>query len=145
MAEFIELHAREEIVRACEDWHSNEGYGLDEENSLELADELKALLDKGRVEAYVIERKARLAALPNIPCDLCHGSGIRSDKVGREFAMPETVITTESHPRHGQKGWCNGCDGRGSIRPSPCSYRLDVDDVQDFVGFLLDCGGFEIC
>jgi hypothetical protein len=49
------------------------------------------------------------------------------------------------HPRAGQHGWCNGCDGRGFYRPPEESYYLEPDDVREFIGFLRACGGFRIC
>ena len=49
------------------------------------------------------------------------------------------------HPRAGQMGWCNGCDGRG-VRENPNSWHHfpDADHFEQSVVFLENCGGVEI-
>jgi hypothetical protein len=70
--------------RPCECWHSNDGDGLDAEQSVLLARRLQQLLSDGTVAEYI----------------------------GRDlFDAP---------------------------------YTLDVEDVTDFIAFLLACGGFTI-
>lgn len=50
-------------------------------------------------------------------CFLCHGSGVRRDKLGIEAGQTKKKITAKGHPRFGQIGWCNGCEGVGkSVR-----------------------------
>lgn len=134
----------------CKYWHSNDGDGLDAAGSVKLADELQRLVDSGDVAAWCQFRAASLAGLPDERCDLCGGTGVRTDGVGQQMRQPERVIGPEwnhkpDHPRFGEKGWCNGCDGRGRNRPLACSYHVDPDDVAEFIAFLRDCGGFEIC
>lgn len=137
----------------CEHWHSNDGDGLDAAGSRRLAEALEQRLEAGHIAEYGKEREAALKALPNEPCRLCHGTGIRADKLGVAMGQPDklneatTVVegATIPHPRAGEKGWCNGCEGRGWSRPSATWYYLEEKDVRDFVAFLKDCGGFEIC
>lgn len=112
--------------------HTNDGDGLDAEGSVLLAHELTTLLDDGTVARYVTERDAALAAMASEPCQWCNGTGTRTDKVGVEMGMVE-------------RGWCNGCDGKGEVRPWAASYGLEVQDVAEFRDFLTACGGFEIC
>ncbi len=145
LAEYIVSQGPEEIVSKCECWHSNDGDGLDAENAARLAEWLEASVKDGKAAAYAAIRDAELAAMPNEPCELCGGTGIRTDEVGQQAKMPERKIEDEDHPRNGEVGWCNGCNGNGSIRPWPTHYTLEVEDIVEFAAFLRDSGGFEIC
>jgi len=55
------------------------------------------------------------------------------------------MINGPGHPRHGQSGTCNSCDGRGVSRPPATWYTLELEDVRERVAFLKVCAGFEIC
>lgn len=56
----------------------------------------------------------------------------------------ELPAERERHPRAGQRGWCNGCDGRGTNRPVAASYPLDRETILEWRDFLRHSGGFEI-
>ena len=96
------------------------------------------------------QRDDQLATLPDRQCRSCGGTGIRTDDralaLGQHLRIigPDTGAET-SHPRFGQSGWCNGCDGVGRVRPSETQYRVEAGDVIEIVAFLRACGGFEIC
>lgn len=139
----------------CAYWHSNDGDGLDATRCRALAESLQAQIDNGDVAEYVRDRDAGIAAMPDVACTICDGTGVRTDQVGRDMKQPEKRIPDDGeHPRAGRPGWCNGCDGRGHNRPWDAwrghnrpwdaSYRVAVEDVQEFITFLRDCGGFEI-
>lgn len=134
-----------DLSSACKRWHTNDGDGLEEPLSTALAQRLRAALDDGTVAALVAKRNAMLAALPDEICTTCNGTGVRSDYIGRQMQQHLRVIDQPGHPRHGETGWCNGCDGLGKIRPFATWYRLSVDDVREFTAFLERCGGFSIC
>ena len=138
------------ITNGCHHWHSNEGDGLGEDDAKALAKALRRALKSGRVRRLIAKRERYLAGLPNDDCDLCSGTGVRRDAIGIDSGDPEKIIgpdtdATPNHPRFGQKGWCNGCDGHGWKRPFECHYHVDAEDVADFAAFLECCGGFEIC
>ena len=113
-----------DICAACEDWHTNSGCGLDAEGSAALASRLEKLA-AGQVRAYVEQRDGVLAELPDEPCPVCNATGIRA---GLES---ERIIDEPGHPRCGQKGWCNCCDGRGYKRPDETFYEVAEEDVGD--------------
>lgn len=133
-----------EICAACESWQHNAGDGLDEAGAQALALVLRRRLEDGTIERFIAERDSRLAALPDEACEICAGTGVRSDSLGKERGMTEKRITERKHPRCGQKGWCNGCDGRGTVRPFETNYPCTVENVTEFADFLEACGGFEI-
>ena len=111
--------------------HTNDGDGLNAEDSLALAMELRELLGNGTVDAYLRRRQAMLDAMPDEQCQYCEGTGVRTDEVGVKMRMD-------------QKGWCNGCQGKGTIRPFETWYGTDRESVEEFVTFLEASGGFEI-
>lgn len=133
-----------DIAEHCESWHSNDADGLDGALAEALAKRLEATFENGTLKEYLDTRNAALARLPNETCPQCHGTGIRTDAIGVSGGQPERIIDHPGHPRHGEKGWCNGCDGRGSNRPWATHYLVDARDVSEFVAFLKTCGGFEI-
>ncbi|MCC0007728.1 MAG: hypothetical protein H6876_06340 [Hyphomicrobiaceae bacterium] len=120
-----------EICAECEHWQSNDGDGLKESSAMALAAVLDARLADGTVAKLVADRDAWLAALPDEPCDLCQGKGVRSD----ELAI--------------KNGWdkkpCNACEGKGTVRPWETRYQQDEENVREFANFLKASGGFSIC
>lgn len=54
------------------------------------------------------------------------------------------LLVEKDHPRAGQTGWCNACNGVGSKRAWDSNYPFSVDNVREFAAFLIDSGGFEI-
>ena len=135
---------------ACSLWHTNDGDGLDAAQARGLADRLQQFVDDGTVDKQIKARDKRLAALADEPCTYCNGSGVRTDARGIELGFDKHIIGPDTraniaHPRFGQTGWCNSCNGIGHSRPSETLYPLDAEDVVAFIAFLSDCGGFEIC
>lgn len=112
--------------------HSNDGDGLDGEDSVRLARILTEELNAGRTATYEAGYMTDLAALPDEECWLCSGTGVRRDKIGKQLGMVE-------------RGWCNGCDGRGAVRPFAGHYPFSAENIVEFRDFLAACGGFEIC
>lgn len=133
-----------ELTSKCKYWHSNDGTGLNSRDSIKLAKILQQEIDNGNCQKYEDAYEHDLASEPDKVCDLCEGTGIRSDMVGIQNGMTTKVIDEPGHPRHGQIGWCNGCAGKGYTRPWSNSYPFSVENVQEFVEFLKNCGGFKI-
>ena len=113
-----------EVTAACTHWQSNDGDGLDADGAVKLADALQAEIDAGRTAAREKEYMGKLEALPDIPCNLCGGSGKKADM---EVA-----------------NGCNKCHGKGNVRPDETHYPFSAENVQEFVTFLRASGGFEI-
>jgi len=125
---------------------TNDGDGLDSNRSILLAYRLIADLESGKAQEYINNRNAQLAELNRPACDLCGGTGIRTDKVGVESGMPDRELPTEMAMLTGRlKGFCNGCSGEGKTDNWETNYYLDLDDLKEFASFLVSCGGFRIC
>ena len=111
--------------------HSNDGDGLEAEDADELGRRIARDLRDDTVLTWIRERDAAMAAVPDEACQWCVGTGTRTDEVGVTNGMVE-------------KGWCNGCDGKGQVRPFVTSYTLDFEDVEEFAAFVASSGGFEV-
>ena len=105
--------------------HSNDGDGLDCENSVELADKLQNSIDNGYAEFYVSQRNLEIDRLPLETCEYCNGTGIRNFE--------------------GKDMQCNGCEGKGAKKDISSWYKLDIENIKNFIEFLKNCGGFQIC
>ena len=61
--------------RPCRNWHTNDGYGLNAKQALELAQRLGELVADGTASNYIAMRDAQLASLPDVTCPRCDGTG----------------------------------------------------------------------
>lgn len=111
--------------------HSNDGDGLDGDDSVTLATALHQALTSGHTAAYVEARDEAIAALPRPTCQFCEGTGTRSDEVGVRLGYAD-------------RNWCNACDGKGDTLPWQASYSLNAAFVREFAAFARRSGGFEI-
>ncbi len=118
-----------EVTGAVKHGHTNDGDGLTGSGSLVLAKRLQAEIDAGRTAQYAQTFTDQLKATPDEVCWICGGTGYRQSP---------PVCGPGDKP-------CNGCDSTGKVRPIDCWYHFSVENVQEFVRFLRDCGGFEIC
>ena len=124
------------ITSACRHWQSNDGDGLDTAGAIALADRLQAEIDSGRCAIYAANYMARLDGTPDEDCPHCRGTGQRTEKL---------INGLVGGPWNSGEPWsCNACDGKGHRRPYSTYYPFSVENVQAFVNFLRDCGGFEI-
>jgi hypothetical protein len=135
-----------DITSACQYWQSNDGDGLNAAESLRLADALEAEITSGRCAEYAARHETALACTPKPVCRWCQGTGVRRDRIALEAGQHLRPIPTDdpSHPRAGQIGWCNGCDGTGHEEAPEAMYPFSVENVQEFVVFLRASGGFAI-
>lgn len=146
-----------DLFLRCESWHTNEGDGLNAEDALTLgALILEPALASGAVARYLEARQQHLAMLPDDPCPHCNATGTRTDAVGVSAGMPTRSIPSDAvdrrrgepgkpHPRAGQTGWCNTCEGTGYRPPFQLNYHISEKGVREWAAFLKHCGGFEIC
>jgi len=135
-----------EIAELVEYAHSNDGDGLDEEKSLELAKLLMEDYNSGRVAEYIAERNKALSELPFEDCHICEGTGIRTDEIGKEAGWDTKELEPDIAIIVGRtKGSCNACGGVGKRENWATNYYLEEDDIKEFADFLVECGGFEIC
>lgn len=124
----------------------NDGAGLDEDGSVALAQILRNELESGRTAQYERKHNEFRASLPREACELCDATGIRTDTVGVDMKMSERELSPEVQILTGRThGWCNACQGVGTVESWHSHYPFSAELVQEFAGFLADSGGFEIC
>ena len=104
--------------------HYNDGHRIDEDKAASIGLVLQSLLKSGLVQKYADHRQKELEALSDDQCKHCEGSGQRND----EYVQ----------------GTCNGCGGKGTVRPYETYYPLYVEAVEEFAEFAKQSGGFEI-
>lgn len=126
--------------------HSNDGDGLDEEGSLELARILDQAIKSGHTAQYEHAYREAMGNLPRHTCEWCGGTGVRTDKIGQEMNMPTRELEPEVAILVGRThGWCNGCGGEGLCDDHRTHYPFSTENVRAFADFLANCGGFRIC
>jgi hypothetical protein len=123
-----------EIADHCENWQTNDGNGLNAEDSATLADQLQQEIDSGRTERFAVIHAAEQELTPNEPCHLCKGTGILRPSATGECGAGDILTGIK----------CNACDGNGSVPGFLTRYPFSVDNVRNFVAFLRGCGGFVI-
>ena len=117
-----------DVSKYCTYWQTNDGDGLDAEDSITLANVLDAQISNGSCVAYINGRQMHLDSLPLETCQICEGSGQRKPP-------PETGAGDQP---------CNGCNSTGKTKSVECNYPMDLEIVQEFTAFLRHSGGFEI-
>jgi hypothetical protein len=125
--------------------HYNDGYGLDAVSSKLLGEALGRDVAEGRARAYVDARNLELSKLERPTCIWCDGTGIRTDQIGVDAGMPDRELEVEMAILTGRThGYCNGCRGEGKTDHNATLYVLDLETIDEFAQFLIDCGGFGI-
>lgn len=123
------LSVAPDLAGKVQNGHSNDGDGLDADDSKKLGEILTQEAATGRMATYAERRAKKLDAMPDRKCDICGGTGRRAEP-----------------PKTGPgKIQCNGCNGTGTVRPWPTHYPFEVENAVRFAEFLIHCGGFEIC
>lgn len=126
--------------------HSNSGAGLDGLKALSLADILSMEIESGRTAEHERKHNEYLASLPRVDCVTCEATGIRTDAVGLQMSQPTKELSQEVQILTGRThGWCNGCNGVGTVESWQMHYPFTVENVREFVAFLKESGGFSIC
>ncbi len=134
-----------EIAQFVEYGHSNDGDGLNALRSGMLAQAIRENLANGKAQEYLDQRNKEISELPMDTCNICDGSGIRTDEIGVQGGMTTKELDPEVSVVVGRSvGWCNACHGYGEKPHFATNYYLDLEDFEQFAEFLENCGGFEI-
>ena len=145
LADFV-CNNYEDIAQHCEHWHSNDGDGLNADQSRELGERILADVATGMVAEYEKSYNSYLATLERQKCDLCEGTGIRTDEIGIKGGLHDQELSPEVAILVGRThGNCNACSGVGTRENWWMNYPFNTQNVQSFAEFLVNCGGFKIC
>lgn len=143
LASYVEdMHA--DLAGKVKYWHSNDGDGLNEEDSRELARRLRVDTEDGSALRYVQSRDARLQSLPREVCTLCQGSGVRTHADNLRVFSGDVAAAARVEAFLPDGSQCNACNGVGTNAAWETHYGLEVSDLVEFADFLQECDGFEI-
>lgn len=106
----------------------NGGDKISATKSLKIAKHLQKIVDDGSADKYEKEYTKHLKEMPDIDCYLCEGTGKRKK-------APQGGAGTIK---------CNGCKGTGKTEPWAKSYPFSVENLQEFIDFSKESGGFRI-
>jgi hypothetical protein len=139
-------YCAEDIASKVESPHTNDGTGLNADDSKELAKVLLEKVKDGTVLKWVEDFEQEKKNAPLEDCRICDATGIRTDELGMQAGHHDKKLDDDVAKEVGREfGWCNGCGGRGKNEAFMCSYGLDVECISEFAEFLENSGGFEIC
>jgi hypothetical protein len=123
-----------EIASRCKIRRSsaNDEQNANAKDSKALATILQAEIDSGRTAQSAIAHQELQEAMPDVHCCKCDGTGFFKNVLGFGAGDPNNG---------GIK--CNCCEGTGKHRPWETRFHFSAENVQNFVNFLRDSGGFE--
>lgn len=119
------------LVDKVPEGYSNTGDGLKTAaEARQLAFKLQHKIDTGKAKEYVDEYETERKNLPKEDCKYCDEFGER-----------------EWQQQNGQpyKKTCNACQGTKKVDSWESYYPMTLENIQEFIYFLMDCGGFQIC
>jgi len=109
--------------------HYNDGVIINAETCDAMLEKLMVELATDGHTNFANQYKVEQENAPLEDCDLCEGTGKRKP-------APQTGAG-DVH--------CNKCDGKGETKPWSSNYPFSVENVEEFVSFLSECGGMQIC
>ncbi len=116
-----------------ENGHSNSGHIIDEEKSLTIVKILENLLKSGEVRRYEEIYNEHMDSLPLEDCEYCEGTGTRTWEDGdKDCNVCNTSYTKDQGIPAGKK------------KQFQTSYPFDVQNIEGFVRFCKQSGGFKI-
>jgi hypothetical protein len=135
LASMVQALGPASVVDRCKHWHSNDGDGLGDKDSKFLAKALRKSIEDGSAQRWLDTYKAHIDSIPMETCDLCSGTGIRPKDTNWD---PESDWAKEC-------GGCNGCHGEGKKKNFACNYPASMENFEEFIKFLEESEGFQIC
>ena len=121
-----------DITSRTQDGHSNSGDGLNGYYSIKLAKALQSEVDSSRTQFYM---KAFETFKENAPLEDCYC-------VKAEMAQGlKDVVELDGYVEND----CKICNNTKKRESSITWYNFTVENVVEFIEFLENCGGFQIC
>jgi hypothetical protein len=124
------LHIDPTLRQKVPHGHSNDGDGLNATDARQLGFKLQQEIETGRALTYVNQYEKERQNLPKQDCKYCDENGERTWQ--QENGEPYTKT-------------CNACNGTKKLDAWESHYPMNLENIQEFTEFLLDCGGFQIC
>ena len=138
-------HISPELAGKVQNGHDNSGDGLDAVDSRKLGFIVQQSVTSGAAQEYVDEYNKDTATLPDEPCFCVKQSLMDVLAMSADTPFVEVSGILKSSENKTPNPECKNCKGSGMQRNWNANYYIDVENIQNFAGFLIDCGGFEIC
>lgn len=140
-----------ELTDLVKDAHTNDGDGLNDDDSIKLAFALEEQVNCGATARYEEQYSKKFRKLADEPCSTCKGTGFRKEFPEDTVAFA-SMISGFDYVGPGKEP-CTRCDTSGKARPYETfcakhgisAYPFSEDNVKKFIEFLRYCGGFQIC
>jgi len=138
VAEFLYEHIEVLDEDDLEGLSCNSGHVINETVAKIIGKTIAEMHADGLIEEWVQNKKIAEVMKPKEDCDICGGTGVRTDS--------PMFGNLEPYEKDGIKGLkCNGCDGEGKRAPWSSHYPYDTQKIVDFGKFASESGGFQIC
>jgi len=125
-----------------DDYHSgcyNDGHLIPRDVAVQIATDLTAALEAGKITSYLKERAERVKAIPDRTCERCDGSGHESPRLEvLEGKAMQSLFRLVPEP-------CLSCRGAGTHPSFDSMYSMEERCVEEFRTFCEESGGFSIC
>ena len=120
-------------------WQSNDGHEVSDQEALQIAKQLKALIKDGTVSKAIneVEEETKKAEENNKFVDECHR--ILRDKVERETGKKNLAPADYPEKDHDTWAWIQSKYDYAS------SYPFTMENVEEFIEFCEQSNGFRIC
>jgi len=120
-------------------WQSNDGHEVSEQEAMQIAQQLKALIKDGTVSKAIqeVEEEEKKAETNNKQVDICQA--LLREKVEKETG--KTNLAPADYPQEHRETW----QWLQSKHDWGSSYPFTMENVQDFIEFCEQSNGFRIC
>ena len=127
------------LIKRVPGAHENSGDGLGLVASRTLGLKLQHAIDSGEAQKYVDSYYESVNSSSDQPCFCLKESLFEVFSITGHIPFPKSLGNKNPDPE------CHTCKGSG-LRPNWLkSYHINVENIQNFAEFLIDCGGFQIC
>ena len=154
------------LVEKVPNAHSNDGDGLNAVDSRQLGFKLIETIESGLAASYILAYDEHVKSLQKEPCYCTKPSNIETLEIttlqmfltsiaeaqtfSATTSLQESYTPTDPIPFPNQKDQppkndCASCQGTGLVDNFLSNYPLNINNIELFGKFLIDCGGFQIC
>jgi len=139
LADFVCTHTGVVEEKDKPEWQSNGGHEVSEEQAMQIAKQLKALIKDGTVSKAIkeVEQEMAKAEENNKFVDRCHE--MLRDKVEKETGKENLAPADYPKDDHDTWDWIQSKYSYGS------SYPFTMENVERFIEFCEQSNGFRIC
>ena len=119
--------------------HDNSGFEFSEDEALSIADTLQKKVDDGTAEEDEVRNKEEMAVAEEWNKGINKQQDALGEQAKKETGNPR--IVPRDYPKHIYNKW----EALSKQRDWNESYPFDKGNIKEFIRFLRECGGFQVC